>query len=214
MNFACKLTAVSLLAGAACAWAVTPSAAQLIPSRAAVVGGENTGIVEQVQQRRQARRAGRQIQMRARNRPAARQLRREARPRGRPERRVERRIERRQARRADRRVDRRRALRVERRADRHRFRHRHVRRFHDRDRVFFGFGLAAPFVAAPVVTAPVVTAPVVGGCGSSVVVQPGDTLAIIAAGCGTTVSALLAANPQIYNPNIIHVGEVVRMPWA
>jgi LysM repeat protein len=48
--------------------------------------------------------------------------------------------------------------------------------------------------------------------GCTYVVQPGDTLAIIAARYGTTVSAILAVNPQIYNPNILYAGQVINLP--
>jgi LysM repeat protein len=51
-----------------------------------------------------------------------------------------------------------------------------------------------------------------GPCGSAVAVRPGDTMAWIAARCRTTVAALLRANPQITNPNVIRVGQVIRMP--
>lgn len=43
-------------------------------------------------------------------------------------------------------------------------------------------------------------------------VQPGDTLASIAAAFGTSVAALAAANPDIADPNLIVVGQVVRIP--
>lgn len=49
-------------------------------------------------------------------------------------------------------------------------------------------------------------------CGNAVVVSFGDTMNRIAVRCGTTVAALLRANPQITNPNIIHVGATLRMP--
>lgn len=51
-------------------------------------------------------------------------------------------------------------------------------------------------------------------CGGGVAIRPGDTLARIAARCGTTMAALLRANPQITNPDLIRVGQVVRMPGA
>jgi LysM repeat protein len=44
------------------------------------------------------------------------------------------------------------------------------------------------------------------------VVQPGDTLGNIAARAGTTVYAIMSVNPQITNPNIIYVGQVINMP--
>ena len=43
-------------------------------------------------------------------------------------------------------------------------------------------------------------------------VQWGDTLGKIAARSGTTVSSLLAVNPQIYNPSLIYVGQVINLP--
>ncbi|MCL4530148.1 MAG: LysM peptidoglycan-binding domain-containing protein [Chloroflexi bacterium] len=42
-------------------------------------------------------------------------------------------------------------------------------------------------------------------------VQRGDTLRIIAARYGTTVYGLQSLNPQIWNPNIIYVGQVIRV---
>ena len=43
-------------------------------------------------------------------------------------------------------------------------------------------------------------------------VVQGDTLWAIAQRCGVSLSALLAVNPQIRNPNLIVVGEKVRLP--
>lgn len=48
-------------------------------------------------------------------------------------------------------------------------------------------------------------------CGSRVDVRPGDTLSRIAARCGTTVTAILRMNPQITNPNVVHLGQVIRL---
>jgi LysM repeat protein len=48
--------------------------------------------------------------------------------------------------------------------------------------------------------------------GSTYVIQVGDTLAKIANRFGTTVSAIMAVNPQIYNPNVIYVGQVINLP--
>ena len=48
--------------------------------------------------------------------------------------------------------------------------------------------------------------------GGTYVVQTGDTLGKIAARTGCTLSALLAANPQIVNPSIIYVGQVINLP--
>ena len=44
------------------------------------------------------------------------------------------------------------------------------------------------------------------------VVQPGDTLFFIAQRFNTTVSNILAANPQIVNPNLIFIGQVILIP--
>jgi SLT domain-containing protein len=43
-------------------------------------------------------------------------------------------------------------------------------------------------------------------------VQSGDTMASIAAHFGVTLAALEAANPQISNPNMISVGQVLTLP--
>jgi LysM repeat protein len=44
------------------------------------------------------------------------------------------------------------------------------------------------------------------------VVQSGDTLGKIAARGKTSVSDILAVNPQIYNPSLIYVGQVINLP--
>ena len=48
--------------------------------------------------------------------------------------------------------------------------------------------------------------------GSLYVVEPGDTLQAIAGRFGVTLEALVAANPQITNPDRIRPGEVVCVP--
>lgn len=48
--------------------------------------------------------------------------------------------------------------------------------------------------------------------GAVYTVQPGDTLGKIAARFGTSVNALLAVNPQITNPSLIYVGQVINLP--
>jgi spore coat assembly protein SafA len=52
------------------------------------------------------------------------------------------------------------------------------------------------------------------GCANSVVVASGDTLRKIADRCGTTVSALQRANPEIGNGNLIYPGQVLLLPGA
>jgi LysM repeat protein len=51
-------------------------------------------------------------------------------------------------------------------------------------------------------------------CGTSVTVQSGDTLRKIAERCGTTVSALQRANPEIGNGNLIYPGQVLLLPGS
>lgn len=43
-------------------------------------------------------------------------------------------------------------------------------------------------------------------------VRPGDTLSNIAARNGVSLNTLLAANPQIANPNLIYPGETINLP--
>ncbi|GAB4446231.1 MAG: hypothetical protein OHK0041_04770 [Anaerolineales bacterium] len=52
------------------------------------------------------------------------------------------------------------------------------------------------------------------GCGVSVTVVKGDTLRKIAERCGTTVSALRRANPEIGSGNLIFPGQVLQLPGA
>ncbi len=51
-------------------------------------------------------------------------------------------------------------------------------------------------------------------CGSNYTVIKGDTLRKIATRCGTTVFALMLANPQISNANVIYPGQVFVLPGA
>lgn len=52
------------------------------------------------------------------------------------------------------------------------------------------------------------------GCANSVLVASGDTLRKIADRCGTTVSALQRANPEIGNGNLIYPGQTLLLPGA
>ena len=45
-------------------------------------------------------------------------------------------------------------------------------------------------------------------------IKPGDTLARVARKFDTTVDAILAANPQITNPNHVEVGQIITIPAA
>ncbi len=49
-------------------------------------------------------------------------------------------------------------------------------------------------------------------CGTSVTVVSGDTLRKIADRCGTTISALQRANPEIGNGNLIYPGQTLLLP--
>lgn len=48
--------------------------------------------------------------------------------------------------------------------------------------------------------------------GGTYVVKYGDTLGIIAASMGVSVGDILAVNPQIWNPSLIYVGQVINLP--
>lgn len=48
--------------------------------------------------------------------------------------------------------------------------------------------------------------------GQTYYVQKGDTLRKIAAKFGTTVDVLIKLNPQISNPNVIYVGQAIKVP--
>ncbi|HSM54837.1 MAG TPA: L,D-transpeptidase family protein [Candidatus Sulfomarinibacteraceae bacterium] len=51
-----------------------------------------------------------------------------------------------------------------------------------------------------------------GPCEETLRVRPGQTLGGIALMCRTTVADLMELNPEIENPNIIHVGQELRIP--
>jgi len=50
--------------------------------------------------------------------------------------------------------------------------------------------------------------------GETYTVEPGDTLLALAERLGITLEALLEANPDIDDPNLISVGQVIRIPSA
>jgi LysM repeat protein len=56
------------------------------------------------------------------------------------------------------------------------------------------------------------TATIDPGKGTTYTVKKGDTLSAIAKRYGTTVDAILKANPNIKNPNLIKVGQVINIP--
>jgi LysM repeat protein len=51
-------------------------------------------------------------------------------------------------------------------------------------------------------------------CGDTVTVVRGDTLFKIAVRCGTSVNALMRANPDIKNRSLIYPGQVIVLPGA
>ena len=51
-------------------------------------------------------------------------------------------------------------------------------------------------------------------CGTSYVVQSGDTISEIAQNCGTTISAIARANPNISDLNLIYPGQTILLPGA
>jgi LysM repeat protein len=60
--------------------------------------------------------------------------------------------------------------------------------------------------------APKPTVTIDPGTGTTYTVKKGDTLSAIAKKYGTTVDALLKANPSIKNANLIKVGQVINIP--
>jgi LysM repeat protein len=67
-----------------------------------------------------------------------------------------------------------------------------------------------PVPATPVPGVTPTAAPPTGA--TTYTVQGGDTLNRIAQRTGTTLSAILAANPTIRNPNLIYPGQVINIP--
>ncbi|RPJ24330.1 MAG: LysM peptidoglycan-binding domain-containing protein [Chloroflexi bacterium] len=75
------------------------------------------------------------------------------------------------------------------------------------------FVLIAMLLTSLAFTSPAFAAPASAGqCGTSATVLSGDTLRKIADRCGTTVSALRRANPEIGNGNLIYPGQVLLLP--
>jgi len=63
-----------------------------------------------------------------------------------------------------------------------------------------------------VVSAALLPAQAQGPCGPAHTVVQGDTLFSIARRCGLTVSQILAANPGIFDPNRIQIGQRIVLP--
>jgi LysM repeat protein len=69
-------------------------------------------------------------------------------------------------------------------------------------------------ITTPPITNPTPTTPIQQTTGGSYTIQGGDTLSALAARNKTTVAALMAANPQITNPNLIYTGANLNIPGA
>jgi LysM repeat protein len=77
------------------------------------------------------------------------------------------------------------------------------------------FVLITVLLASLAATGSAFAAPALTGqCGDSVTVVSGDTLRKIADRCGTTISALRRANPNIGLGNLIYPGQVLQLPGA
>ena len=75
------------------------------------------------------------------------------------------------------------------------------------------FVLVAVLLGSFATTGAALAAPALDGqCGTSVTVVSGDTLRKIADRCGTTISAIQRANPEIGNGNLIYPGQVLLLP--
>ena len=72
------------------------------------------------------------------------------------------------------------------------------------------FALAAVLISSFATVSPAFAA----SCGTSYTVVSGDTLRKIADRCGTTVSALRRANPEIGWGSLIYPGQVLQLPGA
>lgn len=51
-----------------------------------------------------------------------------------------------------------------------------------------------------------------GACANEITLQQGETLGGIARRCAITLESLLAANPQIGNPNRVQAGQMIHIP--
>ncbi len=70
----------------------------------------------------------------------------------------------------------------------------------------------SPAAAAPATNANVNAASVIAGNTTTYVIQPGNTLSSLARQRGITLSALLALNPDITNPDSVRVGQTIVLP--
>ncbi len=75
----------------------------------------------------------------------------------------------------------------------------------------FVYALVALALLLGLVVSPASAAPAAAACGDTYVVQKGDYLTKIAKTCGVTYDSLVKANPEIKNPSLIYVGQVIRI---
>lgn len=75
--------------------------------------------------------------------------------------------------------------------------------------LLFVLALFAGMLAAP--QPAYASASAAAACGDTYTVVKGDYLTKIAKACGVTYDSLLKANPEIKNPNLIYVGQVIRI---
>lgn len=74
--------------------------------------------------------------------------------------------------------------------------------------------LAALMLALLALTAVAKPAAAQGASGVFHIVQRGEHLSLIARNYGSSVPAILAANPQITNPNLIFAGQTIFVPFG
>ncbi|MBE0695791.1 MAG: LysM peptidoglycan-binding domain-containing protein, partial [Anaerolineaceae bacterium] len=75
----------------------------------------------------------------------------------------------------------------------------------------FGAVLIAVQVFTPAAAVSFNTQQISGPCGIRYTVQLRDTLSGIADDCDTTVANILTLNPEITNPNLIFIGQVLQI---
>lgn len=68
------------------------------------------------------------------------------------------------------------------------------------------------FLAGAALALGLALCPAAPAAAAEYVVQPGDTLGAIAAAHGATTAELVAANPQLADPDVLQIGDVVTVP--
>jgi LysM repeat protein len=65
----------------------------------------------------------------------------------------------------------------------------------------------------PTPTPGIIIVPLTGSCANPYIVRAGDWLLRIASNCGITLSAILQANPQIINPDMIYPNQQIILEY-